>query len=90
MRKDEIFIRNKQIIARQIQGEFVVLDINAGKLYKLNETAKVIWKFLAKPRSTTEIVEKVVTKFDVQEKVAKKEVQLFVNEHLGSLFFNDR
>ncbi len=86
MRKNTLFIRNKQIIARQIQGEFVALDINVGKLYKMNNTAKTIWKFLSKPKSIEEIVEKIVFEFDVSEAVARKQVAHFVLEHIGSLF----
>jgi len=85
MNQNTILIRNNQIIARQIDGEFVVLDINVGKLYNLNPTAKIIWKFLAKPRTVDEIVEKIINEFDVPEKIARKDVNSFVNENLGTL-----
>lgn len=86
MNQHVILIRNNQIIARQIDGEFVVLDINVGKLYKLNPTAKIIWRFLAKPRTVDEIVERIINEFDISEKIARKEVSQFVNENLGTLF----
>lgn len=80
-------IRNQQIIAKKIRGEFITLDANRGNLYRLNATAQAIWKSARVPKSIKDIVEEIVREFAVDRKKVVKEVVQFVNQHLDSLFF---
>lgn len=80
-------IRNQKVISKQIHDEFIVLDPNNGKLYKLNETAELIWKATRSKTTLDEIVFKVTKKFNTDENSAKKETFQFVNKFINQLFF---
>lgn len=82
-----VICRNKNVITKKIQNEFIVLDAAAGKLYKFNSTAEVIWKYLWRPRSLREITEKIIAEFLVNQPTAETEASEFIKKHLNKLFF---
>ena len=79
--------RNSSLISRKIRNEFIIFDPVKGKLYQLNPTAEIIWKYLRKKRKFTEIVDKITKEFDSSKKDAKKDVQKFIKTYLKTLFY---
>jgi hypothetical protein len=55
-----------------------VMDLNG--LITLNETATCLWILLAQERSLDELTTAVVERFDVADKIARADVQTFVDE----------
>ncbi len=87
LKQTNVIIRNKRVIAKKIGGEFIVLDANTGRLYRLNPTAEFVWKCLSKPRSLHDIVESITSEFLVDKQAATKDISLFIQTYLGKLFF---
>lgn len=80
-------VRNHQLIAKKIKNEFIVLDANRGRLYRLNETAQMIWSYSNKSRTMNEIIQKIIIEFSIEPKKAEKDVTQFINRYLNTLFF---
>lgn len=78
--------RNPQLIARKINNEFILIDFNKGKFYKVNNTGEAIWKYLWKPRIIKDIKNKILDEFNVSSDRALKDTLSFINNYLDKLF----
>lgn len=81
-----VIYRNNNLLAKNIDQELVVLDLKKGELFYLNETAKLIWKYLWRPREIKNIIKKITADYDVGDKQISEETLAFVKKHLDSLF----
>lgn len=87
MNQDTKIVRNPNVIAKKINGEFIILDPNQGNLYTLNETAQQIWNLTRKPLTITQIIEQINSKFLNENSKSKQEIMDFISKHINSLFF---
>jgi len=85
---DSIYVPSKDVVAREIEGELIIVPIVAGigdmedELYTLNETGKAIWKRLDGKKSLRKIAEELSKEFESSSKEIEKDVIGFVNELL--------
>lgn len=75
-----IFIKNKDAACRIIESQAVILTTEDGRLHTLNEVGTFIWELLDGKRATEEITAKVSERFDVDKKMAKKDVNFFLGD----------
>lgn len=86
MNKNTKIVRNPNVIAKDISQEFIIIDPQTGNLYRLNETAKQIWKSTRTPKTIDLIIEDINSKFSTNKK-SEKEIVNFIQKHLNSLFY---
>lgn len=55
----------------------LINDIN--KIINLNSTGKFMWELLENDISKEELIEKVVEKYKIDEEIAKRDVEKFLN-----------
>ena len=71
----------KDAMLAEFAGEdSILLDIDARRYHRLNETAAFIWKALEAKRSDTEIVDDLMGTFEVTREKAEESVQRFLGE----------
>lgn len=80
------YIRNREVVSRQIEGELVIVPIRRGvgdlnSLYTLNPVGSVLWDFLTEGHTLGEMVRRVCDEFEVTNNQAQSDIQ----EFLGSL-----
>jgi hypothetical protein len=80
------YVRNRDVVSRQIEGELVIVPIRRGvgdlnSLYTLNPVGSVLWEFLTDGHTLTEMVQRVCEEFEVTGIQAQADIQ----EFLGSL-----
>jgi hypothetical protein len=66
--------RSASLIAREINGEFVVLDTAANKVHQLNSTASLIWRCCDGSASHENIAAVLTQTFDVETSLALQDV----------------
>ncbi|MEC2076074.1 lasso peptide biosynthesis PqqD family chaperone [Metabacillus fastidiosus] len=71
-------VRSEGFVASDMDGEKVMMSIANGKYYNLGETGGVIWDFLQSPVSINQIVTKLMSEYDVEERVCREEVLSFL------------
>ena len=73
--------RSKEIAARQLGDEMIIMSARDSTLFSLNEVGLVIWE-AADGRTTLEqiVKDKVCTDFDVTPEEALKDAESFVRE----------
>jgi hypothetical protein len=85
--------RSKEIAARQLGDEMIVMSARDSTLFSLNDVGLVIWQAADGRTPLEEIVnEKVCAEFDVAPEEALKDAESFVRELAGHgiLILSDR
>lgn len=80
------FIRNREVVSRQIEGELVIVPIRRGvgdlnSLYTLNPVGSALWNFMNESHTLPEMVNRVCDEFEVSTSQAQSDIQ----EFLGSM-----
>ena len=78
------FIRNREVVARQIEGELIIVPIRRGvgdlnSLYTLNPVGSVLWDFMTESHTVDEMVSRVCEEFEVTTNDAQKDIEVFLN-----------
>jgi hypothetical protein len=75
--------RRQDVSIEEVAGETLVLDDAAGCLHRLNPTASFIWSRCDGQTSVAEIIRQMSDHFDVNDKVAEKDVAQVVTQLRG-------
>lgn len=76
------YIRNDRIISGRLQEELVMLDVEAGKYFGLNEVAARIWELLEKPAGMDELVKILTAEYDISGEACRADVDRYLGEML--------
>jgi Coenzyme PQQ synthesis protein D (PqqD) len=81
---DVRFVRNREVVSRQIEGELIIVPIRRGvgnlnSLYTLNAVGSVLWDYLAEGHTVAEMVLRVCEEFEVSEEMARTDIQEFLD-----------
>ena len=84
---DARFIRNHEVVSRQIEGELVIVPIRRGvgdlnSLYTLNPVGSTLWEFMNEGHTIPEMVNRVCDEFDVTSVQAQVDIQAFLDSLL--------
>ena len=85
---DSIYIPSQDVVAREIEGEIIIVPVSAGigdmddELYTLNETGKAIWQRLNGKKNLRKIAEELSEEFESTLNEIEKDVTGFVEELL--------
>lgn len=71
---------NKSIVFQKIDNKLVGFDIDKSALYTFNETAECIYKRVKAGANEAKIARQLSKKYDIDEKVALKDVVMLVKE----------
>ncbi len=70
VRLDGVYLPSEDIVAREIEGELIIVPLVAGigdledELYTLNETGKAIWKLLDGKNTLRQVSVMLLDEFD--------------------------
>jgi len=82
-----IYAPSEDVVARDIQGEFIIIPITSGigdlegEIFSLNETGRAIWDKLDGKRKLKDVVSLLSSEFESSPKEIEKDV-LGVTEEL--------
>ena len=78
-----VIVRREDLMTSELsETEVVMLNVERGYYYGMQETAKMIWSHLSSPRSVSEIAAHLMTQFAVDQETCEREVLAFVKELL--------
>lgn len=83
---DDIYIQSETIVARDIEGEIVIVPLVSGvgdlndELFSLNATGKVIWERLDGKLCLADIIVELASEFDAPKKEIEENVLGFIAE----------
>lgn len=73
-------INSDRIVWRNIEEEAVILNLDSGYYYSLNELGTKIWQLLIKNKTTAEIISFVYKEYDINKNKIKKDLLKIINE----------
>ena len=81
------FIRNREVVSRQIEGELIIVPIRRGvgdlnSLYTLNPVGSVLWEFMTEGHSLSEMVQRICEEFEVTKTQAQDDIRQFLDSLL--------
>ena len=86
---DVVYKPSDDVVAREIEGEFILVPITAGigdledELYSLNDSGKAIWDKLDGKASLKQVVDELAADFDASTDELRQDVLGFVGELLS-------
>ena len=75
--------RNEDILAASVDGELVMMSIQAGNYYTIGGIGTLIWELLDQPRTLDELADAVMAEYDVERARCAADVTAFVDKLLG-------
>jgi len=76
------FVAADAVSAREFDGEWIVLDLQRGSYYGLDELGGIIWGQLCAGRSPADIAEVLATNYDAPKATLLGDVLVLVDELL--------
>ncbi len=73
-------IRSDQFITATVDDDIVMMSIEKGAYFSLDETGTTIWEQLAKPVTVADICTRLEQQFDVDPAQCEADVRAFLNE----------
>ena len=81
MAENIIVSRRASLLASELDGELVGLNVDSGTCYGFNATATRIWALLEQPRSLSELRDTLLEEYDVDPETCLQQL----TEMLGEL-----
>lgn len=83
---DKVYITSEDVVARQIEDEFLLVPIASGigdmedALYTLNETGRLIWAKLDSQKTVNMIIDELTEEYDAPRQTISNDVCGILNE----------
>ena len=74
--------RNPKLLANQMDGEIVMMSIDNGEYYGLDEVGSRIWELMETPVTVHNLVEQLMNEFDVDYDDCLRDTQEFLEDLL--------
>ena len=72
--------RSPAPMSADLDGEVVVLSIDNGKYYSMNEVGSRIWALVQRPIAVAALIDLLVGEFEVERTVCEQQVLVFLRE----------
>lgn len=82
MVEQTVIKRREDIMAADMNGSTVMMDIMTGKYYNLGETGGSIWELLEEPLSVGALVDKLVSEYSVSREKCLEDTMPFLESLL--------
>jgi hypothetical protein len=74
------YLRNSKTISGRLHDEMVMMDMEQGKYFSLNQTATAIWEFLENPLTMDELCDRLMEEYEVDRERCLEEVNEYIEE----------
>lgn len=78
IQSQSIVTRTLDIVAADMDGEVVMMSVKTGKYYNLGQIGGVIWELIEAPIVVSEIVDRLLDRYDVTPEQCEADVLSFL------------
>lgn len=75
--------RSSQQVSTLVEGETIILQLESGTYFSLNEVGAVVWNALDEPRTLQELNQCVLAEYDVDAARCSNDVRALLENLLG-------
>lgn len=80
VRKDSVVAVSKEQVSCGLSEEVAILDLRSGQYYGLTPVGARIWNLIQEPKSVTEILDILLTEYDVESDCCERELLSLLEE----------
>lgn len=73
-------VLQKQLVHQELDGEMVILDMQSGKYFGIDEVGCRIWQLVEQDTSLPAILQTLLTEYEVEEAECRRQVIDFLND----------
>ena len=77
---DTVIARNDSILFSGLDDEILMMSIDNGEYYKLDEMGACIWAMLEEPSAISDLCNVLMSEFDIDLDTCRQDVLEFVND----------
>ena len=77
---ESVVVQVADLVSSSLDEETVMMSVNSGKYYGLDEIGSRIWELIKQPRSVSDLCDILLEEFEVDRKQCEKDVLDFLNE----------
>lgn len=77
---DSVVTRDESLMFSDLDGETVMMSIESGKYYGLDDIGSRIWELIEQPRSVGDLCDTLLTEFEVDRDTCQQHVLEFLEE----------
>jgi hypothetical protein len=71
------------VVAQEVEGEAVILDLGSGRYFGLDVTGTRIWQLLGEGKSRETVLRAMLAEFDVDEERLRRDLEALLAELLA-------
>lgn len=71
---------SEKILATDVGEDLVMMDIETGQYITLNKMGRIIWQEIASPVKVSELLNKLMERFQVTEEVCREDTLEYLNQ----------
>jgi len=75
-----MFVRSPSALWTELDGQFMLMNIENGSYYEMTGIGGVIWHMLETPRSEVDIVEAIMDRYQVEREQCARDVRAFLDK----------
>ncbi|MCX0404341.1 lasso peptide biosynthesis PqqD family chaperone [Clostridium perfringens] len=87
---DSIVSQKEDVDVTELNKEKIMMDLDKGKYFMLNETGSAIWDTINEPKSVSEIIESIIKEYDIDRETCESTVLEYLEKlrHEEIVFIN--
>ncbi|EPB8166164.1 lasso peptide biosynthesis PqqD family chaperone [Clostridium perfringens] len=87
---DSIVSQKEDVDVTELNGEKIMMDLDKGKYFMLNETGSAIWDAINEPKSVSKIIEVIIKEYDIDRETCESKVLEYLEKlrHEEIVFIN--
>lgn len=74
---------DKRLLASEVRGEAVILDVQSGTYYGLDEVGTRIWQLVQQPISLGNILETLLSEYEVEPDRCERDLCRYIDDLVG-------
>ena len=75
-----IVVRSPDQVSGDLDGKVVLLSIENGEYYNMNEVGSRIWALLEKPMAVSELIDRLLSEFEIDRPTCENETAAFLEQ----------
>jgi hypothetical protein len=77
---ETVIVRNEELLTSDLDGETIMLSVESGNYYGLDQVGSRLWALIEQPRSVSDLCDMLVAEFDVERDQCEKDILAFLHE----------
>ena len=77
---DSLISQTEELVASEIDGETVMMSIENGKYYGLDNIGSFIWEQIESPVSVSDLMDMILLDYDIDRETCERDVMAFLKK----------